>query len=326
VPSIRIHTSAWELEKLRPLWESLYAERRRTVFQNFDWNLLATRQFSDREEPFVVSAEASYGAAIVPAVRRRHDGSLRLLGEELFDYRGFLCRGDEEVLRSALAALAEAGAPLEVLALRECDRQPILEELDLIPFTTAPSVSRSDVSAEEFGARHNRLGRNLRRFQRQGFELKLHCGDDSQLVRSIYQAKAAHDPGSLFHDPARVEFMVEAARILGNRCEIFSLESPTALAAGLVTFRDDQVRRFYTCLFSADHAKLSPALTLIHEVTRESLDAGLDCDYMTGEQGYKLRLATSSVPLYRLRATPERLACLASSEAQAAYAGPEKAA
>jgi CelD/BcsL family acetyltransferase involved in cellulose biosynthesis len=86
------------------------------------------------------------------------------------------------------------------------------------------------------------------------------------------------------------------------------------------------VRRFYTCLFSADHAKLSPALTLIHEVTRESLDAGLDCDYMTGEQGYKLRLATSSVPLYRLRATPERLACLASSEAQAAYAGPEKAA
>jgi hypothetical protein len=47
---------------------------------------------------------------------------------------------------------------------------------------------------------------------------------------------------------------------------------------------------------------------------------------MTGEQGYKLRLATSSVPLYRLKATPERLACLVSSEAQAAYAGPEKAA
>jgi hypothetical protein len=31
---------------------------------------------------------------------------------------------------------------------------------------------------------------------------------------------------------------------------------------------------------------------------------------MTGEQGYKLRLATSSMPLYKLQATPEQLAAL----------------
>jgi hypothetical protein len=31
---------------------------------------------------------------------------------------------------------------------------------------------------------------------------------------------------------------------------------------------------------------------------------------MTGEQPYKMRLATSSVPLYRVHATPEQLAAL----------------
>jgi hypothetical protein len=40
------------------------------------------------------------------------------------------------------------------------------------------------------------------------------------------------------------------------------------------------------------------------------LIAGVDCDYMTGEQPYKLRLATVSVPLYRLRATAHQLAAL----------------
>ena len=46
------------------------------------------------------------------------------------------------------------------------------------------------------------------------------------------------------------------------------------------------------------------------EVTCQSLAAGLDCDYMTGEQPYKMRLATASAPLYRLQATPQQLAAL----------------
>lgn len=44
------------------------------------------------------------------------------------------------------------------------------------------------------------------------------------------------------------------------------------------------------------------------EITRESLADGLDCDYMTREQLYKMRLATNSVPLYRAQATAEELA------------------
>ena len=306
---IQIHSSPRELEQLRPLWESIRKNGQGTLFQDFEWNLLAARKFSHREMPFVVSAAASYGVAIVPAVRCRQN-RLRLLGEELFDYRGFLHDGEEEVLRSALAALAEAEQRLEVVAVRECDRRALMEELELAPFSAAPLISKADISAEDFGAKHNRLGRNLRRFQRRGFELRVYNGKNSALLRSLYVAKAAHDPASLFHDPLRVEFIVEAARLQPSRCEIFTLESGPQLAAALVTLREETVRRFYTCYFCQEFAKLSPAMALLHEATRQSLAAGLDCDYMTGEQGYKLRLATSSMPLYRLRATPEQLARL----------------
>jgi CelD/BcsL family acetyltransferase involved in cellulose biosynthesis len=59
-------------------------------------------------------------------------------------------------------------------------------------------------------------------------------------------------------------------------------------------------------------------LALIHEVVQESLSSGMDCDFMTGEQPYKTRLATSSVPLYRVCATAEmlrdKMSALASSK------------
>lgn len=308
---VRIFKSPRELEELRPLWEFISGGGQGTIFQGFAWNLLAAQTFSHREMPFVVSAVSSYGISIVPAALRGSDNSLRLLGEELFDYRAFLHEGEEEVLRQALAALAQAGASLEVVAVRECDRCALLEELDLTPFSAAPSVSRADVSAEEFSSRHNRLGRNLRRFLRQGFAVRSYNGEHSALLRHIYERKAAHDPASLFRDPLRVEFIVEATRRQPNCCEIFTLESGSQLAAALVTLRDDAVRRFYTCYFCADFAKLSPAMTLIHEVTRQSLASGLDCDYLTGEQGYKLRLATGAIPLYKLCASSPQLAALA---------------
>lgn len=296
---------------MRRAWECICQQGQGTTFQNFDWNLLAARTFMEREEPFVVFAEASYGVAIIPAALRRGDGTVRLLGEELFDYRDFLHAGDEEVLRAALATLAQAGAPLEVVAVRECERNPVLDSLALEPFTLAPAVNRADVSVEEFGARHTRLARNLRRFQRQGFELKVHSGENSSLIRAVYEAKAQHDPASLFHDPLRVEFMVQAALLQPSQVEVFTLEGGGDLAAALVTFREDGVRRFYTCLFDSRFAKLSPAMVLIYEATRQSLESGLDCDYMTGEQGYKVRMATGSMPLYKLRASAAELAAMA---------------
>jgi CelD/BcsL family acetyltransferase involved in cellulose biosynthesis len=295
---------------LRSLWEFLAAPGRATIFQDFHWNLLALTMFAGREEPFVVCANTSHGVAIVPAAIRRSDSTLRLLGEELFDYRGFLHQGDDDVLGSALAALSQLERPLTVVAVRQCDRSPAIADLEAAPFAEAPSVHCADRTPEEFASQHGRLARNLRRLERLGFQMKIHDGRNSALLRSIYQRKAAQDSASLFQDPIRIEFLANAAVFHPRTFEIFTLESGSHLAAALVTLRDGLWRRFYTGWFDPALEKHSPGITLIYEVTRQSLAAGLDCDYMTGAQPYKLRLATGSMPLFRLFATPRQLAGL----------------
>jgi CelD/BcsL family acetyltransferase involved in cellulose biosynthesis len=201
--------------------------------------------------------------------------------------------------------------------MREQDRLPLLENLDLVRFSAAPIVSCSDISAEAFATEHGRLARNLRRFKGLGFELKVHDGTSSALLRSIYQRKAEQNHENLFHDPTRIQFIVNAALFHPKSFEIFTLENASRLAAALVTLRDGFCRRFYTGWFDPVFEKLSPSMTLIYAVSCRSLAEGLDCDYMTGEQAYKVRLATRSQPLYRLRATAAQLATLVEA------AGPE---
>ena len=89
--------------------------------------------------------------------------------------------------------------------------------------------------------------------------------------------------------------------------------SPRPIAA-LVTFVDGEVRRFYTTWMNPTWGKHSPGIALLFEATRLTLAEGLDCDYMTGEQPYKLRLATRRIPLHRIRATAGELAGVASAE------------
>ena len=143
---------------------------------------------------------------------RRSDGTIRLLGEELFDYRAFLHTGDDEVLRAALAALVSWGDHWKLWPIRETDRNVVTDELELLPFAAAPGVSCAQVSADEFAAAHTRLARNLRRMERLGFRVEEPTmGRIQQLLRSIYAAKAEQSESSLFHDPARKEFLVSAA-------------------------------------------------------------------------------------------------------------------
>ncbi len=312
VSRVTVCSSVGELEKLRARWKAICRVGRYTIFQDFDWNLLAARIFSDREVPFTVCVEASYGLVIIPTVRRR-DRTLRLLGEELFDYRTFLHQGEksESLIRTALSTLSQMQECLEVVAVREPDRWSVMDEMDLTPFTEAPLVDCGQISSEAFSAAHHRLGRNIRRFEKLGFEVKKYYGDRCDLLRSIYSLKAAQNPASLFNDSCRIEFIVQAARTAARRCEVFVLECGTTIAAALVTFRDGDCRRFYTGWFDPQYGKFSPSMSLIYETTRLSLAEGLSCDYMTGTQPYKLRLATGSVPLYRLRATPEQLAVFA---------------
>jgi CelD/BcsL family acetyltransferase involved in cellulose biosynthesis len=304
--------TAEEMDEMRPLWEFLCASERTTIFQDFGWNRLAATTFAGREEPWVVCAQCSYGVAIVPAAVRPADGTVRFLGEELFDYRCFLHAGEDSVLAVALAELAALRRPLEAIALREQDLNRVTKCLSLYPFSAAPQVCPAESSPDEFAARHRRLARNLRRLERAGLAIQSYSGNNSQLLRFIYDNKAIQDSRSLFRDPLRVRCLMDAARLQPSAFEIFALESGSTMAAAVVTLRDQSVRRFYTGWFSPKFEKLSPAVTLIYEVTRRSLAEGLVCDYMTGEQPYKMRLATSCVPLFRLHASPQQLDAMAS--------------
>ena len=306
---VRIATTAQELLNLRPVWEELLPDSDCTVFQNFDLNLLAAKMFASREVPHVVCAMSDNGIAIIPAVIRLRDVVIRLLGEELFDYRAFLHAGDDGALCAAFAELAKLHMPLDIVAMRDCVTR-LAPVLSYTPFAGAPLVRCSDTNADEFRAAHMRLPRNLRRLAALGYEVSRYDGECPQLLRTIYHMKADQDPQSLFHDRERIEFVVNAALLQPELFEIFTLQRGIELGAAVVTLRDHDVRRFYTGWFDSNLAKHSPALSLIHHVTCETLAEGKDCDYMTGEQPYKLRLATGSRELFRVQATARQLSQL----------------
>jgi CelD/BcsL family acetyltransferase involved in cellulose biosynthesis len=93
---------------------------------------------------------------------------------------------------------------------------------------------------------------------------------------------------------------------------VFTLEdSSGCIVAGLVTFLDHEVRRFYTIYFDPEWAAYSPGVALVFAATAISLEQGVSCDYMTGEYGYKLRFANASRMLFRIDASAEQIAAIA---------------
>src|ERR1043165_2114702 len=103
-----------EVESLGPWWASL-RDAEATLFQNFDWNLLALRTFSD-ETPYFVVAESDSSLAILPSVISK--GEVKLAGERLFDYPAALCAGDESAFRATLEAFSALNLPLSIAGIR----------------------------------------------------------------------------------------------------------------------------------------------------------------------------------------------------------------
>jgi CelD/BcsL family acetyltransferase involved in cellulose biosynthesis len=296
------------MEQFRPAWDQLYTPGRHSVFQSFAWNHLAAQQFLN-DAPYVVLAESDSSMAIVPAAVTGGE-QITMLGDMLFDYRACLCAGAPEAHQAALGKLAELGLPMEITAVREADLEPF-GNLEPSVFCNAPSVQRQSVTADQFTGEHSRLGRFFRRLAKQRVELQQHFGDNEKLVRWIYEKKGEQFSGSavdIFNDPRRVDFMARAAALDPGACEIFTFSTPQQIVAALVTFRDAHVRRFYTIWFDQEWAQYSPGVVLVFAITQRSLAEGLDCDYMTGEQPHKVRLATGMMRLFRVNATPAMLA------------------
>jgi CelD/BcsL family acetyltransferase involved in cellulose biosynthesis len=289
----------YEIDALQPAWEQLFSQQEEaTLFQSFRWNRLAVEFFS-HERPNVVLVESDSGAALIPAAIR-NGSQLSLLGEELFDYRDVLCVGDAATLAYAWRTLAELRLPLAMTSFCEGGALERWNEFQITDFCKAPCVGPG-ISADEFASSHPRSARQLRRLAGAGVALARYGGENHRLLREIYSRKAtlSNGCGNLFADSNRIDFMLAVAGDVPAQCQIFTLETTSTLVAALVTFRDGNVRRCYTTYFNPGWAHYSPGIALLFEATRLSLAEGLTCDYMTGEQDYKLRLATGSVQLYR---------------------------
>ena len=301
--------SAHEMDKLRGRWEWLTAQRSYTLFQGFELNRQAAAWFSSRESPHVIVAESDSGLAIIPAVRRPTE--LGLIGETLFDYRDVLCEGDRSVLGSAWRELAKVGLPLEVTALRSEEVRERWWGLESRPFCNAPATRIADTTSASFCHEHRKSAKAARHLAHAGLRLVRRDRELRDLAEWVYRRKAEWSGTSknLFQDRLRQDFMIHMMHLgVGNWCA-WSYETDTdEIAAALVTLDDGAWRRFYTIHHDPLWERLSPGQSLIYEVTRETLAEGMNVDFMTGEYAYKNRLATSQVPLYRVRASPEQMA------------------
>jgi CelD/BcsL family acetyltransferase involved in cellulose biosynthesis len=302
---LRLATSAAELAALRPLWESL--EPAATLFQSYAWNSVAARVFAGREEPHVIALESDAGAVIVPAARTA-DG-VTFLGEMLFDYRDVLAAGDPALLPEALGELARAGRPLDLPAVREASR--ICGHGELTPWVGAPYLASAGTTPDDYLSDHFKARRQLHRLENLGAEFHCYDGSVGPLLEWLYRRKAEQFAASaldIFSDPARRRCMVEVAAASGARCEVFTIELGSRIIAALVSFRDPGVRRFYTVWHELAWERYSPGVTIMFRTAHLSLAAGLDVDFLTGEQPHKTRLANGRVQLYRLHAPVARLA------------------
>jgi CelD/BcsL family acetyltransferase involved in cellulose biosynthesis len=301
---LRIATTVAELDTLRPLWETLESGSVATMFQSFLWNVTAARHFGDREQLLVIGLESDSGAVIVPAVQ---SGATRagFLGELLFDYRDVLAKGDPGMIPQAMAELGRRGLALSLTAMRAGNLLGSANIGSVEPWVGAPCLRRADITGDAFLAEHFKARKQMRRLRRIGAAFHRYKGDATALLKWVYDRKAeqfAGDANDIFSDQKRRQCMVEIARASGKLCDIFTIESGSAIVAALVTFRDRGVRRFYTIWYDARREEFSPGIVLLLHACHESLTEGLDVDFLTGEQPHKTRFATSSVQLYRLNA------------------------
>jgi len=306
---ITVARSLAEVEALRPLWVRALGDSSATMFQDFDWNLLALRTLAD-QRPAFAAVEKDSSVAILPMVAC--NGGFALAGGPLFDYRDAICAGDSSALEAALESAASFGLPLSIAGVR--GRKSAEKWSKLLPqtWTAAPFVSTKQLSAEAFAAKHARNRRALKRLNEVGAQVRKVKGS-AEAVERIYLKKAKEPTGwgmNLFREERCIEFMRGAVTLPNSRCELFLLEVAEQPIAALVTFIDHGVRRFYTTWMDPAWRKRSPGIALLFEATRLTLEEGLDCDYMTGEQPYKLRFATGSEPLYKVEAGASQLSAL----------------
>jgi len=233
------------------------------------------------------------GAAIIPATIS--ENGLRFVGEDLFDYPNVLA-SSEVALQHAWQTLDALGMPLHLHGVRE---QVMWGHVT--PFAGAPCRPAQDLLP-----RHLRLEKNLSALVDSGCHLERleSRAELLKALRRVYTLKGQHRSGALFEDPLRIDGVVAMCAAEDVHPELHMLRKNNDIVAATVAFIDQTTCRFYGTYFDDRWAQHSPGLSLLYQVVMDAQARGLDFDFMTGEQPYKMRLATGVQPLFRLARIP----------------------
>lgn len=271
--------------------------------------------------PLVVHDAA--GEWILPWAAR--DGVLFPIGHGVFDYVDAVGQGtaaDALECRAGMLARALRRCPdwrrMEMQGLPE--ESPFLgfwrrlaaelgSEAAITPFAAAPLLrcgTGGTAMVEEFARGHGRAEERLRQAERRGWLGQLEAAGERRdllawlLAQKQRRLEARGETNVLQAGEAEwLDGMVALGREAG--VELWAYRREGIPAAGLLTFLLPPVRYGYLLAFAAEMAAASPGITLLYFALRATVRAGMDFDFLTGEQPYKLRFANAARRLLQLR-------------------------
>jgi CelD/BcsL family acetyltransferase involved in cellulose biosynthesis len=288
--------SGADLHPLESLWRQAHSEH---IFQQYELNAAWAAQFAGPSGAgFQLHIwHTASPPMLVPCVVR--NGWLSWLGHGLFDYADPLGAPSD----FAACPSPSPAAACDIAGIR--DNSPWRSQFTrmaphraaLAPFSAAPYCAA--ISAAELERRHPRMAERWRELARKGvgWAPVLDPSARQRLLALMLRWKQSRMGARNVLHTLEAAWLAEMASYEG--CELWRL-GDEADWAGFLTWRFGHTRYGYTLAHDPARAKYSPGAKLLYAVLARSLDQGLRFDFLTGEQDFKLRLATGRVPLWRL--------------------------
>lgn len=296
---------------MEPLWRRAWEQAPGHFFQRFEPSLHWARIYAADGSLRVWVHEA--GPALAAFTLRQ--GQLELLGQGLFDYVdliGTASPGAQQELARQLLDWKEwrrfdaTGVPAD--SPFACFWEALQPEQ--APFSAAPLL----VHPDQFHRGRARAARRLQQCLQAGWTLRQvrPCRERHALLQWILEQKEktlqARGGGNVLDAPAVCWLQAMVARE-PDMTELWQLHRGAEIIAGLLSWRSGSVRYAYTISYSGHAAAMSPGILLLYGVLCDSVAEGLQFDFLTGEQPFKLRFADAHRRLLRLRKRrPEVLA------------------
>lgn len=323
---MEVHTAP-DLSPLAAVWACAAQPQPASCFQSFAFAQCWAKIYGGQARILVLYSAAP--AWVLPFAICR--GALSMLGHGLFDYAdvvGAPAVADtvrEQAGGIAAELLSVAGwEALDICAVP--GDSPFLEFWRALAaalgapgiasvfsrYSAAPRLSlgampgvQDDARSAELDGIHSRAAARLRRAQRGS---RLGAVEEPaarrQLLLWMLEQKERRlqslGQNNVLHT-AEATWLGQMVADYPETAELWAYCHEAQPIAGFLTFLMAPVRYGYLLAFDPAQARQSPAIELLYFVLRQTVAEGRAFDFLTGEQGYKLRFANGSRPLLRLQ-------------------------